>query len=94
MRTPADVYVSSKRSMRETLPDHEYADDFEVRRIRGNGSLRWSGEEFFIGEALAGELIGVRPADDGLWSIHLGPMQLGVLHQRSRTVMPAPVNGQ
>lgn len=93
MRTPAEVFVPSSRSMRDTLADHEYAEGFETRRVRCNGLIKWDGVNVYIGDALAGELIGVRAIDEGLWSIHLAHMQLGVLHHRSRTVMPMPVNG-
>ena len=94
MRTPAELYAPSDRPLRITLPDHEYPDAFEVRRVRRDGSMKWNRGYVFIGEALAGELVGVEPKDDGHWRVQLGPMQLGVLHERSRTVMPLPVNGR
>lgn len=94
LRTPAEVYVRSKRSMPAVLPEHEYPDAFEVRRVRRDGAIKWGSGYVFIGEAVAGELVGVEPIDDGSWLVHLGPMELGVLHERARTVVPLPSQGE
>lgn len=88
MRMPADLYRPSKRSMPSVLPEHEYPDHYEVRRVRRNGAMKWAGGFTFVGEAMAGELVGVEPKDEGVWCVHLGVMPLGVLHERSRTVSP------
>lgn len=90
MRTPDEVYTRSERTMPITMPEHEYPDDFEVRRIRRDGSMKWKRGYIFVGEAIAGELVGVEPADAGHWHVHLGMMRLGVLHERTRTVVPLP----
>ena len=92
MRTPAEVYAPSERSMLISLPEHEYADTLEVRRVRKDGSMKWDRGYVFIGEAMAGELVGLETVDDGHWHVHLGPMRLGVLHERARTVMPLDVD--
>jgi len=94
MRTPAELYSRSERSMPLSLPEHEYADEFEVRRIRRDGSMKWGGGFIFVGEAMSGELVGIEPLVDGHWKIHLGPMPLGVLHERLRTVLPLPSDGE
>jgi hypothetical protein len=33
-------------------------------------------------------VIGLTLVDDGRWHVHLGPLRLGVLHERSRTIVP------
>jgi hypothetical protein len=90
MRTPAEVYTRSSRVMPYPFPEHEYAEDFEVRRVRRDGSMKWGGGFVFIGEAMAGEIVGVEIVDEERCHVHLGPMRLGVLHERTRTVMPMP----
>jgi len=94
MRTPAELYTPSERSMPVSLPEHEYDGAFEVRRIRRDGAMKWGAGYIFVGEAMAGELVGVEPVDDELWHVHLGSMHLGVLHERLRTVMPLPTAGE
>ena len=88
MKPPATVYDLSPRAMPGELPEHSYCKEFEVRSVRSDGSVRWDGAMVFVGEAFAGELVGLRAVDDGLWHVHLGPLRLGVLHERSRTIVP------
>lgn len=94
MRTPSEVYTPSPRAMRSTLPEHEYPVGFELRRLRRDGSMKWAGGFVFVGEAMAGEVVGLKTASDGHWHVHLGPLRLGVLHERSRTVVPLAANGK
>jgi hypothetical protein len=42
----------------------------------------------FEGEALEGEVVGLRQKDDEAWSLSLGTMRLATLHGRSRVLMP------
>jgi transposase InsO family protein len=53
MRVPAEVYEPSQRQMPAKLPEHEYPAGFEVRCVRPNGTIRWTGDTPFVGEALA-----------------------------------------
>ena len=94
MRMPAQLYSLSPRSMPIALPEHEYPEGFEERRVRRDGSMKWAGGYAFVGEAMAGETIGLKDSDDGHWHVHLGPMRLGVLHERSRTVLPLAVGAE
>ena len=88
MKPPAEVYELSPRQMPDELQEHTYAADFETRSVRPDGSIKWEGEMVFVGEAFAGEAVGLRTLDEGLWHVHLGPLRLGVLHERSRTIVP------
>ena len=94
MRTPAELYRRSKRSMPGVLQEFEYDDHLEVRRIRSDGSMKWNREVLYVGEAMAGELVGVEPVDDGRWQLHLGAMRLGLLYERARTVLPLPTRSE
>ena len=88
MKVPAELYDFSPRSLPDTLEDHAYDSGLEVRRVRRDGSIKWAGEFVFVGEALAGELVGLEPLEEGLSQMFLGPKRLGVLHERSKTVVP------
>ncbi len=46
------------------------------------------GGQVFVGEAFAGEVVGLAAATEGCRAVHLGPLHLGVLHERSRTIVP------
>lgn len=88
MLVPSDLYKPCTRSLPSFLAEHEYPDPYEVRRVRRDGTMKWGGGFIFVGEAMAGELVGVEPKDEDHWHVHLGVMPLGVLHERSRTVVP------
>lgn len=94
MRVPADVYRPSPRKMPIAPGEHQYPERFEARRVRRDGSIKWKSEYLFVGEALAGELVGLQLVEDERWHVFLGPMRLGVVHDRSRTVLPLALGGQ
>ena len=56
--------------------------------MRTDGSIKWDGGMVFVGEAFAGETVGLQACDEGLWHVQLGPLRLGILHERSRTIVP------
>ena len=88
MKVPAELYDFSPRRMPDKLPEHSYASDMELRRVRTDGSIKWAGKMLFVGEALEGEVVGLRQVTDDAWSMHLGPLALATLHERSRVLMP------
>ncbi len=86
MKPPGEVY---ERSLPSSLPEHRYGDDHEQRSVRPDGSIKWDSCMVFVGEAFAGEQIGLQAFEDGLWHVQLGPLRLGILHAHSRTIVPA-----
>lgn len=88
MRVPAELYDFSARSLPSILPDHEYAEGFATRRVRRDGTIKWDGEYVFVGEAMRGEAVGLTEVADGQRHVYIGKMRLGVLHRRSKTVVP------
>jgi hypothetical protein len=87
-KPPGEVYELSTRSLPSSLPEHQYADGLEQRSVRTDGSIKWDGGLVFVGEAFAGETVRLQACDDGLWHVQLGPLRLGILHERSRTIVP------
>src|SRR5207302_5674709 len=45
---PAACYTPSPRPYPSRLQDPAYAADFELRRVRSNGQIKWQGELIFI----------------------------------------------
>ena len=88
MRTPAELYEPSPRPMPARAPEFEYADIFEVRRVRTDGTIKWEGQHVFVGEAMTSELIGIEPVGVADWHVHVGGMRLGVLHEASGLILP------
>jgi transposase InsO family protein len=77
--TPAQHYAPSPRTYPSRLADPHYPADFDLRRVRSNGEIRWQGELVFIGEALRGEVIGLVETNDGDGEVYFGPVSLGFI---------------
>jgi transposase InsO family protein len=80
--TPASVYVSSPRAFPRSLPGIDYPGHFEVRRVSRNGGVRWKKNWLNVSHALAEEYVGFEEVDDGVWSLHFGPLLLARFEER------------
>jgi len=54
MEVPATRYMPSKKMMPQKLPPIEYGNDSIVRKVRGNGRIKYANNEFLVGEAFNG----------------------------------------
>lgn len=88
MAAPADVYVPSSRERTSELADFEYAETAEVRRVRGDGSIKWDGGFVFVGTAMCGEMVGIQPVGCSDWHVFIGTFRLGVLVESSSILVP------
>jgi transposase InsO family protein len=86
MKTPAEFYTASARQYPSRLAEPEYPDDWEVRRVRECGRMRWWSESVFVGKALAHESVGLEPIEDGYWRVWFFNYALGVLDERKGTI--------
>jgi hypothetical protein len=53
-----------------------------VRRAHPSGEIKWRGGRVRIGQALAGEPVGIEEVAGGRWRVWFGPVQLGWLDAR------------
>jgi transposase InsO family protein len=83
---PSDLWIPSPRSYPERLKDPEYPGYFEVRRVRSGGEIKFKSRMQFVSQALAGQLIGLEPIDDGVWSVIFCQTLLGRLDERTRRI--------
>lgn len=86
MKTPAELYRPSDRGYPSRLAEPQYADDWEVRRVRECGTMRWWSAPIFVGRVLAGETVGLEPVDDGRWRLWFFHYALGVFDERKGKV--------
>jgi putative transposase len=78
-RTPASYYTPSCRQMPRRVPELEYGDDFQVRRVSQQGSLKMKGERTFVSEIFAHPWLGLRALDERYLEVLYGPVRLGFL---------------
>lgn len=77
--TPTEHYSVSPRRFDGVLREPEYSSDYEIRRVRRNGEIRWQGNTVYISEALIGEPVGLLEDQDGAFSAFYGPILLGII---------------
>jgi len=80
METPGSCYCSSPRIWDGVLRSPEYdTKEMVIRKVQANGEITFRNKDQFIGEALIGEYIGLKPTQDDEYTIHYGPVYLGKL---------------
>ena len=88
--TPASCWQPPSRTLPTHLDDPWYDAGHEVRRVRHSGEIKWRGEFVFIGEALAGELVGLAEIDDGCHLVRFAGRDLGLIGRDRRFLRFAP----
>ena len=87
MATPASVYRPSPRQYPERLAELEYPDRYQLRKVDEGGNIRWKGCKVFLGKALEGQVVGLEELDGRLWRVQFGPVELGVMDERSQGML-------
>jgi putative transposase len=87
--TPSKHYAASPRQFDGVLRAPEYGREYQIKRVRRNGEIRWQGSTLYISEALIGEPIGLIEGDDGNWTVYYGPVLLGFI-ARNGTRLQTP----
>jgi putative transposase len=79
---PALHYQSSPRLYQQKESSQPiYPEDHCVRRVRSNGEIRWRGRKRFLGEALVGQLVGIKQTGAGQSEVYFMERLLGTLHE-------------
>ncbi len=87
---PARQYQPSARQYPKRVDSPEYASGMTVRRVRTNGEIKWQGQRVYLSEALCGEPVGLMPQDDRYWTVHFGPLQIGLLDSYANHTLHTP----
>jgi putative transposase len=86
-KPPATVYVPSMREYPERLPElRGYPDEWEKRRIRPSGQIKWKGWSIHMGRTLIGQEIGLEEVEDGVWAVYFETLKLGWLDEKKKRV--------
>jgi putative transposase len=87
-QTPAMHYQPSARPYPTRVPELSYPDTHIVKRVYPSGSMNWVGREWYVAGVLRNELIGLKPIDDGVWILFVGPVAIGRLDARATRIEP------
>jgi hypothetical protein len=55
-----------------------------------NGEIKWNGGRVYLSEALCGEPVGRTRQDDRYWTIHFGPLKIGLLDNYANRASHTP----
>ena len=88
--TPASRWRPPLRRMPERVEEPWYDADHEVRRVRSSGEIRWRNGFVFVGEALAGEPVGLIEHERGGRVVRFAGRDLGLLDEAGRFHRFAP----
>lgn len=80
MNSPKSRYRPSEKCYPNRLAVIDYDDEFEVRKVRSNGEIRWQGQLLYVSEALIGEPVGLKEIDNGLWALYFSHQHIGMLN--------------
>ena len=90
-RPPALLYTPSFRPYPAVVGPPEYGAEVTVRRVRGNGEIKWKGDLVFVSETLKGEPVGLVQQDDHRWTVRFGPLLIGLLDDHTKRIAKTPV---
>ncbi len=76
-RTPASVYRASPRAYPARLPELEYPDGAQMRKVADNGLMYWKCRRLFVSKVLSGEWVGLVPSEQDFFEVYYGPVLLG-----------------
>jgi transposase InsO family protein len=78
-KVPASFWRPSPRPMPDKPAEPWYDADHQVRRVRPAGDIRIRSSCVFIGEAFAGELVGLAEREDGSHLVRYFDIDLGII---------------
>jgi transposase InsO family protein len=82
-RCPVTLWRPSERAYPASVKDWDYPADHHVRRVVGDGYIRWRDGTVYLSGALRGETVGVARRDDGDWAVRFRGFDLTVLAEES-----------
>lgn len=82
LKSPQACYCASTRSYPKRLPEIEYPSYFDRVKVQRSGVTYWGGLTIYLGNLLAGEVVGIEAIGDGVWEVHFGPVRLGRFDER------------
>lgn len=77
LRAPAEVYRPNPS--RQRVIALSYPKEWQVRRVRSNGEIKWQGRKRFVGEAFVGYSVGLKRQGTDRWKVRFARLLIGEL---------------
>ena len=88
MKTPAELYAPSSRAY-EGLPDVEYPFHDRDILVTACGRICMHRKKINVSTVLAGQRLGIKEVDDGIWLVSFMHYDLGYIDLEQRTLQPS-----
>jgi transposase InsO family protein len=90
MKRPAEIYEPSTRKMPGLIPEPHYPLHDDIKTVSSCGHVNMHGRKnsFFLGTALAGQLVGIREEEPNLWLVSFADLDLGHFDNTQRKFRP------
>ena len=85
---PARVYTPSPRPYPERLPTVQYPEGSEVRKVMGQGAIRWRQVDIFLSSNLVGEYVLLTETPTELITVSYAMLALGELDPATKRFTP------
>jgi len=87
---PGDWIVPLDRHFPDAVPEVVYPDAYTMRRVHTDGSIKWRGENIYLGSVLIRESVGLEPIDNDQCQLYFGKLIIGILDERlGRIIRPS-----
>jgi hypothetical protein len=85
-RCPATLYRPSARVYPSTIEKWGYPADHQVRRVVGDGYIKWRDGTVYLSGALRGGTVALAQRDDGDWAVRFRDFDLTVLSDETAKI--------
>jgi transposase InsO family protein len=89
-KTPSSLYQASPREYPERVPEPEYPDGMQVRRVQRHGGFYWKHQEVFLTEVLGTERVGLEQVDDRDWLVYYAAFPIASFDSHELKIHPLP----
>jgi len=85
-RCPAEFHAPSPRCFPEKIAMWDYPADHQLRRVGGDGYIKWRDDKIYLSEAMRKETVALARRDDGNWAIRFRNFDLGTLAEEGNEI--------
>ena len=94
-RPPGELYRRRTHPVKRARRAWPYPTDWQLRRVRSNGEIRWRSRLLFVSEALVAKQVALEQLGDERWRLWFADLALGVIDRganrlRRERVGPRP----
>jgi hypothetical protein len=86
-KRPAEVWKPSPRPFPDRIPDPDYLQHYQQRRVKSNGMIKFKNRRLFLSETLKSQVVALEEVNDGIWSVYFYDVLLGRLDERNFEVI-------